>query len=107
MSPISIATDCRRSNCVKPAQTALTFAAGHNFHAILAREHRTIGLRDWAFTVRRLQRVTATCRPENVGSARVLEKAGLRLEGRMRDHMWIRGRYRDSLLYAALRTDPR
>lgn|GEM_PF-7063718 len=46
-----------------------------------------------------------TVRVENVGSARVLEKSGMQLEGRMRDHMWIRGSYRDSLSYAALRTD--
>ena len=36
-----------------------------------------------------------------------LEKAGLLLEGRMRSHLLARGEWRDSLLWAALDTDPR
>ena len=53
----------------------------------------------------RLRRVVATCHPDNVGSARVLEKAGMQLEGRMRDHRRVRGVWGDSLLYAALNRD--
>ena len=54
-----------------------------------------------------LHRIEATCDVENVASARVLEKAGLRLEGRLRERYQIRGEWRDSLLYAALaRDDP-
>ena len=49
-----------------------------------------------------LVRLTATCAPENVGSARVLEKAGRRYEGALRDPLVVRGRSRDSLLYARL-----
>jgi len=49
-----------------------------------------------------LHRITATCDPENVGSARVLEKIGMSREGRLRDHLLIRGQWRDRLLYAAL-----
>jgi RimJ/RimL family protein N-acetyltransferase len=49
-----------------------------------------------------LRRIAATCHPENIGSARVLEKAGMSLEGRMRDHKLVRGEWRDSLLYAAV-----
>lgn len=52
-----------------------------------------------------LQRIAATCHPDNIGSARTLEKAGLRLEGRLRHHMFVRGTWRDSLLYAVLATD--
>ena len=50
----------------------------------------------------RLRRVSATCHPDNRASARVLEKVGLRFEGRMRDHMLVRGTWRDSLLYAVV-----
>lgn len=50
----------------------------------------------------RLRRVVATCHPDNTASARVLEKAGMRFEGRMRDHLRLRGTWRDSLLYAAV-----
>ena len=49
-----------------------------------------------------LHRIWATCRPENVASARVLERIGMQREGRLRDHVRIRGHWRDSLLYAAI-----
>lgn len=54
-----------------------------------------------------LHRIEATCDVDNVASARVLEKAGLRLEGRLRERYQIRGEWRDSLLYAALARDER
>jgi RimJ/RimL family protein N-acetyltransferase len=39
-------------------------------------------------------------------SARVPEKIGMRCEGRLRDHLLVRGAWRDSLLYAAVGDDP-
>lgn len=51
---------------------------------------------------RGMHRVEATCHPDNAASARVLEKAGLSLEGRLRDHLLVRGAWRDSLLFAAV-----
>jgi RimJ/RimL family protein N-acetyltransferase len=53
-----------------------------------------------------LHRIAATCHPDNRGSIRVLEKTGMHLEGRMRDHKLIRGAWRDSLLYAAINQSP-
>ncbi|MGY2032470.1 GNAT family N-acetyltransferase [Nocardia gipuzkoensis] len=50
----------------------------------------------------RLRRISATCHPDNHASARVLEKVGSTLEGRMRSHLFVRGVWRDSLLYAAV-----
>jgi RimJ/RimL family protein N-acetyltransferase len=49
-----------------------------------------------------IHRIYATCRPDNVGSWRVLEKIGMSREGLMRGHILIRGEWRDSLLYAAI-----
>jgi RimJ/RimL family protein N-acetyltransferase len=49
-----------------------------------------------------LHRILATCDPENVASARVLEKAGMRREGHLREHLWQKGKWRDSYLYAIL-----
>jgi RimJ/RimL family protein N-acetyltransferase len=49
-----------------------------------------------------VRRIWATCRPENVGSCRVLEKIGMIREGHLREHVLIRGEWRDSLLYASL-----
>lgn len=56
----------------------------------------------YGFSERSLHRIYATCRPENAGSWRVLEKVGLRREGHLRRHRWIRGAWHDSYLYAIL-----
>lgn len=45
------------------------------------------------------RRVVATCRPENTGSIRVLEKAGLRRAALLPGHKVIDGQARDSLLF--------
>lgn len=47
-----------------------------------------------------LQRISAWCVADNVGSARVLEKLGMRLERRMRAHQYFKGRWWDTLSYA-------
>lgn len=52
-----------------------------------------------------LHRISADCHPDNPACARVLEKAGMRLEGRLRDHEFVRGAWRDSLVYARLADD--
>lgn len=57
----------------------------------------------FAFGPAGLARVEATCRPENSGSRRVLERIGMQREGLLRSHVVVRGERRDSLLYAALR----
>jgi hypothetical protein len=57
---------------------------------------------DFGFDKLNLHRVFATCDPANTASAHVLEKIGMKREGRMREHMWARGKWRDSLLYAIL-----
>jgi RimJ/RimL family protein N-acetyltransferase len=59
-------------------------------------------LLDFGFTGAGLHKINATCDPANIASARVLEKLGMTLEGQLRDHMWVRGEWRDRLLYAAL-----
>ncbi len=52
-----------------------------------------------------LHRIYATCDPANRGSARVLEKAEMTLEGIMRQHKLKGTQWRDSCLYAILETD--
>ena len=54
-----------------------------------------------------MHRIYATCDVNNVASARVLEKAGMQREGLLRQDMLLRGRWRDSYLYAILEDDPR
>ncbi|WP_205751824.1 GNAT family N-acetyltransferase [Cryptosporangium phraense] len=54
---------------------------------------------DHAFGTLGLHRIDATCDPDNLASARVLTKAGFRPVGRLPDHLLVRGRWRDSLLF--------
>ena len=49
-----------------------------------------------------LHRIWAHCFAENVASARVLEKIGMQLEGRLRENEWMKGRWWDTLVYATL-----
>jgi len=59
----------------------------------------------FGFDTLRVHRVAAWVVAENVASARVLAKNGLRLEGRLRDKESFKGRYWDVLLYARLAGD--
>ncbi|MCC7358486.1 MAG: GNAT family N-acetyltransferase [Anaerolineales bacterium] len=47
-------------------------------------------------------RLEAQCVADNIASARVLEKIGMRLEGRLRDKEYFKGCWWDRLIYAAL-----
>ena len=49
-----------------------------------------------------VHRIWATCLPENPASAKVLEKAGFRKEGYLKEHLKIRGEWKDCYLYALL-----
>ena len=59
----------------------------------------------FGFDELRVHRITAWLVAENVASARVVEKNGLRLEGRLRDKEVFKGRYWDVLLYAKVADD--
>ncbi len=56
----------------------------------------------YGFTTLRVHRSWAECVADNIASARVLEKLGMTLEGRLRDHQRYKGRYWDTLLYGML-----
>jgi len=58
---------------------------------------------DYAFQTFPLERLQATVFEWNPASARVLEKAGYMLEGRLQCSIFKDGRLADSLLYARLR----
>lgn len=56
----------------------------------------------FGFTQLQMHRIWAWCIAENAGSARVLEKVGMRREGELREKEYFRGRWWDTLLYAIL-----
>ena len=50
-----------------------------------------------------LVRIQAICLPENIGSYRVMEKAGMQYEGTLRKARMIKGENRDIKIYAIVR----
>jgi RimJ/RimL family protein N-acetyltransferase len=56
----------------------------------------------FGFTQLRLHRIWSWCIADNVASARVLEKLGMRQEGRLRENKYFQDRWWDTLLYAIL-----
>lgn len=60
-----------------------------------------------AFGALDLSRVESACLPNNLASRGVLEKAGFKYEGVAQSYIQINGRWRNHVLYAALRGDRR
>ena len=59
----------------------------------------------YGFRQLQLNRVEAYCMADNIASARVLEKAGLRFEGLLSKREFIKGEFEDLKLYAILRSE--
>jgi ribosomal-protein-alanine N-acetyltransferase len=57
---------------------------------------------EFGFTKLGFHRISSWCVADNVASASVLEKLGMRLEGRLRENEFYKGRWWDTLLYAIL-----
>ena len=57
---------------------------------------------DFGFSHFGVHRIWADCVADNVGSAHVLEKLGMKLEGRFRENRYYKDRWWDSLYYAIL-----
>jgi RimJ/RimL family protein N-acetyltransferase len=56
----------------------------------------------FAFNELGLHRVSAAIGPDNAASIAVVRKLGMQPEGRLRDHVYTNGAWRDSLLYSIL-----
>jgi ribosomal-protein-alanine N-acetyltransferase len=59
------------------------------------------------FDSMRLHRIEAACIPDNSRSQRLLEAVGFRREGYLNGYLKINGAWRDHVVYAILRDDPR
>jgi len=70
---------------------------GHGYATDAARTIVTFGFDHLA-----LHRITAAVGPDNTPSRMVLTKLGFMVEGRLRDHVWTNGAWRDSVLYSQL-----
>jgi RimJ/RimL family protein N-acetyltransferase len=61
-----------------------------------------LAMLDFGFQYFGVHRIWAGCVVENTGSARVLEKLGMKREGRFREHRYYKNRWWDSFIYAIL-----
>ena len=59
----------------------------------------------FSFETLNLHKLHASVVDANIGSARVLEKNGYELEGRLRDNYFILNKYYDALLYGKIKTE--
>lgn len=57
----------------------------------------------YAWDVLDLHRITAAIGPQNTASIAVVKRVGMEYEGRLRDHVFTNGAWRDSLLYSIIR----
>lgn len=62
-----------------------------------------VKLVEFGFVRRNLRRIHLQAVASNVAAVRAYEKAGFVLEGRLREHAWVRGRYEDMVVMAVLR----
>ena len=56
----------------------------------------------FGFDTLNLHRLQAACGPDSRASQRLLTRLGFTPEGRLRDHVFTNGAWRDSLLYSLL-----
>jgi ribosomal-protein-alanine N-acetyltransferase len=60
---------------------------------------------DFGFRELHLHRISSWCIAENTASAKVLERLGLQLEGRLRENDYFKGRWWDILVYGLLKNE--
>ncbi|WP_208588799.1 GNAT family N-acetyltransferase [Gracilibacillus suaedae] len=60
---------------------------------------------DFGFNCMDLERIQAKCIVENIGSARVMEKAGMMFEGVLRKTVYNKGKHWDVKIYSILREE--
>jgi RimJ/RimL family protein N-acetyltransferase len=58
----------------------------------------------FGFVRRNLHRIHLQAIASNVGALRAYERAGFVVEGRLREHAWVRGNYEDIVLMGILRS---
>lgn len=60
---------------------------------------------DFGFSHFGVHRIWANCVADNLGSAHVLEKLGMQLEGRLREKEFYKGKWWDTLMYGILENE--
>lgn len=90
---------------VRAAKLGYAIAFGHQGKGYATDAART--LIRFGFESLGLHRITAAIGPDNVVSLAIVDALGFSHEGRLRDHVFTNGAWRDSELYSLLETDVR
>jgi RimJ/RimL family protein N-acetyltransferase len=85
---------------VRAAKLGYAIAADHWGHGYAT--DAALTMISFGFQVLDLHRITAAIGPDNTASIAVVKKLGFTREGRLRDHVFTNGRWRDSELYSVL-----
>ena len=93
----------KASVAAREAELGYELAPGHWGNGYATEAARA--LVSFGFAELGLHRISSHCIAENVASMRVLERLGMRLEGRLRDKEYFKGRWWDVLLFALLESE--
>ncbi|HEY6422510.1 MAG TPA: GNAT family protein [Pseudonocardiaceae bacterium] len=85
---------------VQAAKIGAAIAAPHWGRGYALDATRTII--DFGFATLGLHRITAAIGPDNAASIAIITRLGFTEEGRLRDHVFTNGAWRDSVLYSLL-----
>lgn len=85
---------------VQAAKLGFAIVAAHWGKSYATDAARTIV--DYGFTALGLHRISAAIGPDNAASIALVTRLGFSYEGRLRDHVYTNGAWRDSVLYSLL-----
>ena len=88
------------SEAHRQGELGFAFHPHHQGHGYATEASRP--LLEFAFATLGLHRVVGRLEPRNVGSARVLEKLGMRREAHLVENEWVKGEWQSELVYALL-----
>ncbi|MGH3795049.1 MAG: GNAT family N-acetyltransferase [Pseudonocardiaceae bacterium] len=87
-------------NGVQAAKLGYAIAADYWRRGYASDATRT--LVNFGFRSLKLHRISAAIGPENTTSIAIARRLGMTYEGRLRDHVYTNGKWRDSILYSIL-----
>jgi RimJ/RimL family protein N-acetyltransferase len=94
---------CKLDSAGQQAEIGFSFAPAFQGQGYATEALR--GLHGHLFRVLGLHRVYAITDPRNKASVRLLERVGMRLEGRMKQSLWFKGEWADDLYFAILQAE--